>query len=72
MPGSEPLLAADRARLSAAVRDAGTIALKFFRGTFKSWTKGTGDSPVSEADIAVNDPDGFRRFVELAREGAAA
>jgi large subunit ribosomal protein L20 len=22
------------------------------------------------ADIAVNDPDGFRRFVELAREGA--
>jgi large subunit ribosomal protein L20 len=24
------------------------------------------------ADIAVNDPDGFRRFVELAREGAAA
>jgi large subunit ribosomal protein L20 len=24
------------------------------------------------ADIAVNDPDGFRRFVELAREGASA
>jgi len=24
------------------------------------------------ADIAVNDPDAFRRFVELAREGAAA
>ena len=24
------------------------------------------------ADIAVNDRDGFRRFVELAREGAAA
>jgi large subunit ribosomal protein L20 len=24
------------------------------------------------AEIAVNDPDGFRRFVELAREGAAA
>jgi large subunit ribosomal protein L20 len=23
------------------------------------------------ADIAVNDPDGFRRFVELAREAAA-
>jgi myo-inositol-1(or 4)-monophosphatase len=53
--GSEPLLAADRERLSAAVHDAGAIALKFFRGTFKSWTKGTGDSPVSEADIAVND-----------------
>ena len=55
MPGSEPLLAADRERLSAAVRDAGAVALKFFCGTFKSWTKGTGDSPVSEADIAVND-----------------
>jgi myo-inositol-1(or 4)-monophosphatase len=55
LPGSEPLLAADRERLSAAVRDAGAVALKFFRGTFKSWTKGTGDSPVSEADIAVND-----------------
>jgi large subunit ribosomal protein L20 len=24
------------------------------------------------AEIAVNDPDGFRRFVELAREGAKA
>jgi ribosomal protein L20 len=23
------------------------------------------------ADIAVTDPDGFRRFVELAREAAA-
>jgi myo-inositol-1(or 4)-monophosphatase len=37
------------------MRDAGAIALKFFRGSFKSWTKGKGDSPVSEADIAVND-----------------
>jgi myo-inositol-1(or 4)-monophosphatase len=37
------------------MRDAGEIAMTFFRGTFKSWTKGTGDSPVSEADIAVND-----------------
>jgi len=24
------------------------------------------------ADVAVNDPDAFRRFAELAREGAAA
>jgi large subunit ribosomal protein L20 len=24
------------------------------------------------ADVAVNDPEAFRRFVELAREGAAA
>jgi len=55
LPGSEPSRAADRERLAAAVRDGGAVALKFFRGTFKSWTKGTGDSPVSEADIAVND-----------------
>ena len=55
MQASEPSRAADRDRLAAAVRDGGAIALKFFRGTFKSWTKGTGDSPVSEADIAVND-----------------
>jgi myo-inositol-1(or 4)-monophosphatase len=55
LPGSEPSLVADRERLSTAMRDAGTIALRFFRGTLKSWTKGTGDSPVSEADIAVND-----------------
>ena len=24
------------------------------------------------AEIAVSDPEGFRRFVEIAREGAAA
>jgi myo-inositol-1(or 4)-monophosphatase len=41
-------------RLSNAVREAGELALKTFRGTLKSWTKGK-DSPVSEADIAVND-----------------
>ena len=49
MQASEPAWAADRERLVAAVRDGGAIALKFFRGTLKSWTKGTGDSPVSEA-----------------------
>jgi myo-inositol-1(or 4)-monophosphatase len=43
-------------RLTAAVRDAGTIALRLFhrRDTIKSWTKEK-DSPVCEADIAVND-----------------
>jgi len=41
-------------RLTSAVREAGELALKTFRGTFKSWTKGK-DSPVSEADIAAND-----------------
>ena len=45
----------DRDRLAAAVREAGAVALKFFRGPLKSWTKGEGDSPVTEADIASND-----------------
>lgn len=55
MPASESPRALERERLASAVRDAGAVAMSFFRGTFKSWTKGTGDSPVSEADIAVND-----------------
>ncbi len=55
MPGSEPAAGPDSERLFAAVREGGAIARKFFRGTFRSWTKGAGDSPVSEADIAVND-----------------
>jgi myo-inositol-1(or 4)-monophosphatase len=46
--------AAERERLAAVLRDAGAIALKYFRGTLKSWTKGR-DSPVTEADIAVNN-----------------
>jgi myo-inositol-1(or 4)-monophosphatase len=45
----------DRDRLAAAVCDAGAVALKYFRGQLKSWTKGKGDSPVTEADIAAND-----------------
>ena len=45
----------DRARLAVAVQEAGAVAMKFFRGEFKSWTKGPGDSPVTEADIAAND-----------------
>jgi myo-inositol-1(or 4)-monophosphatase len=40
-------------RLVAAVREAGAIALRFFGGPLRSWTKGK-DSPVSEADIAVD------------------
>lgn len=41
-------------RLSGAVRAAGDIALKFFRADVRSWTKGNA-SPVSEADIAVDE-----------------
>ena len=50
--------------LGLAVREAGQIALKYFRGSIKSWTKGH-DSPVSEADIAVDE---FLR-ARLSREG---
>jgi myo-inositol-1(or 4)-monophosphatase len=39
--------------LAAAVRDAGALALESFKVPVKSWLKG-GDSPVSEADLAVD------------------
>ena len=40
--------------LAAIVREAGALAASTFRGeNLKSWTK-AGDSPVSEADIAVD------------------
>jgi myo-inositol-1(or 4)-monophosphatase len=42
-----------RDRLAVAVREAGALALKTFRGELKSWTK-SGTSPVSEADLAVD------------------
>jgi myo-inositol-1(or 4)-monophosphatase len=44
----------DAALLTNTVREAGALALSFFRTELKSWTKGA-SSPVSEADIAVND-----------------
>jgi myo-inositol-1(or 4)-monophosphatase len=46
--------AADCQRLVAAVREAGALAMRSFGGSPRSWIK-HGDSPVSEADIAVND-----------------
>ena len=53
MPASE--LSRDQDRLAQAVKEAGAVALRFFRGPLKQWTKGAGDSPVTEADIAAND-----------------
>ena len=53
MPESE--LLRDRERLAKAVQEAGAVAKKFFSGPLKQWTKGHGDSPVTEADIASND-----------------
>ena len=42
------------ALLADTVREAGALALSLFRTELKNWTKGS-SSPVSEADIAVND-----------------
>lgn len=46
--------ARDAVLLSKTVREAGALALSLFRTELKNWTKGA-SSPVSEADIAVND-----------------
>jgi myo-inositol-1(or 4)-monophosphatase len=48
------VLARDAALLKETVREAGALALSLFRTELKNWTKGA-SSPVSEADIAVND-----------------
>lgn len=44
-----------REPLEAILREAGEIALETSRREFKRWTKGEDNSPVSEADLAVND-----------------
>jgi myo-inositol-1(or 4)-monophosphatase len=44
----------DTNRLIAAVREAGALALKYVGSPLKSWNK-HGDSPVTEADIAVDE-----------------
>ena len=46
--------ARDAALLTDTVREAGALALSLFRTELKTWIKGA-SSPVSEADIAVND-----------------
>ena len=48
------ILTRDAALLMETVREAGALALSLFRTELKNWTKGA-SSPVSEADIAVND-----------------
>jgi myo-inositol-1(or 4)-monophosphatase len=50
----EKVLARDAALLRETVREAGRLSLSLFRTELKNWTKGA-SSPVSEADIAVND-----------------
>jgi myo-inositol-1(or 4)-monophosphatase len=50
----ETILTRDAALLKDTVREAGGLAHAMFRTELKKWIKGT-SSPVSEADIAVND-----------------
>jgi len=47
-------LARDHALVSEAVRQAGALAMRYFRGRVVQWEKKPGD-PVSEADHAVDD-----------------
>ncbi len=56
-------------RINAAARDEGLSYSEFMHGLKLA---GVEVNRKMLADIAVNDPDGFRRFVELAREGATA
>ncbi len=51
---ADKIWARDAALLADTVREAGALALSLFRTKLKNWTKGA-SSPVSEADIAVND-----------------
>jgi myo-inositol-1(or 4)-monophosphatase len=48
------ILTRDAELLTDTVREAGALALSLFRTELKNWTKGA-SSPVSEADIRVND-----------------
>ena len=50
----DEILTHDGALLADTVREAGELALKMSRGDLKTWIKGA-SSPVSDADIAVND-----------------
>jgi len=53
-PESNPY-AADLALLDDAAKGAGAIAARYFTRGAKSWDKGGGQGPVTEADLAVND-----------------
>jgi myo-inositol-1(or 4)-monophosphatase len=52
LPASE---SATLSALETVVREAGELALHTSRGEYKRWTKGDDNSPVSDADIAVNN-----------------
>ena len=56
-------------RINAAARQEGMSYSEFIHGLSEA---GVEVNRKMLAEIAVDDPEGFRRFVELAREGAAA
>jgi len=45
---------ADLALVEEAVRDAGAIARKFYKGSYRKWSKDKGQ-PVTECDLAVDE-----------------
>jgi myo-inositol-1(or 4)-monophosphatase len=53
-PVRDSNLVRDAGLLADTVREAGALALSMFRTELRMWTKGA-SSPVSEADIAVNE-----------------
>ena len=55
MRATEIDLPQQAARLKASVREAGALAASMFKTPLNSWTKGEAQSPVSEADIAVDN-----------------
>ena len=56
-------------RINAAARQEGMSYSDLMHGLKEA---GVEVNRKMLAEIAVDDPEGFRRFVELAREGAAA
>ena len=54
MPAADADLARDSELLVRTVREAGALALRMFSTNLRQWTK-TGSSPVSDADIAVDE-----------------
>ena len=56
MPARDPATdrAPDLALLEQAAREAGAIALRFWRQSPQVWDKPDGAGPVTEADLAVN------------------
>ena len=61
-----PDLDEDLSLLESRVRAAGKIALNYFCGSYKRWSK-EGGSPVTEADLAI---DSFLK-TELLQGGPA-